>query len=117
VTLTVHCHQHGFQPPGLYGGLPGAPGNVRLDGEALSLGDARRKLGVLSLGDPGTRVTIETPGGGGIGAPRERDPEHVLADVRNGLVSVEAARRDYGVVVDLERLTAHRQEGDPHPDG
>ena len=30
---------------------------------------------------------------------RERDPERVLADVRSGYVSLEAARRDYGVVI------------------
>jgi hypothetical protein len=29
----------------------------------------------------------------------KRDPEAVLTDVRNGYVSIEAARRDYGVVV------------------
>ena len=39
-------------------------------------------------------------GGGGYGDPRERPVEDVLADVRNGLVSVARARDDYGVVVD-----------------
>jgi len=29
----------------------------------------------------------------------ERGPEKVLADVRSGYVSLEAARRDYGVVI------------------
>jgi N-methylhydantoinase B len=29
----------------------------------------------------------------------ERAPERVLADVRGGYVSLEAARRDYGVVI------------------
>jgi len=32
----------------------------------------------------------------------ERDPERVLADVRSGYVSLEAARRDYGVVIRAE---------------
>ncbi|HZZ47616.1 MAG TPA: hydantoinase B/oxoprolinase family protein, partial [Pseudonocardia sp.] len=40
-----------------------------------------------------------TNGGGGWGAPFEREPERVLDDVRNGYVSVEGAARDYGVVV------------------
>jgi N-methylhydantoinase B len=39
-------------------------------------------------------------GGGGWGDPFQRDPARVLADVREGYVSVEAARRDYGVAVD-----------------
>ena len=40
-----------------------------------------------------------TPGGGGYGHPYTRDAAAVLADVRNGWVSLEAARREYGVVV------------------
>jgi N-methylhydantoinase B len=42
----------------------------------------------------------ETAGGGGWGDPFERDPALVLEDVRNGFVSIEAARDDYGVVLD-----------------
>jgi N-methylhydantoinase B len=40
-----------------------------------------------------------TNGGGGWGNPMERDPERVRRDVRDGYVSIEGARRDYGVVV------------------
>ena len=39
------------------------------------------------------------PGGGGFGDPMARDPEAVADDVRLGLVSPEAAARDYGVVM------------------
>jgi N-methylhydantoinase B len=44
-------------------------------------------------------VVIEMPGGGGLGDPRTRPVERVLADVRAGLVTREAAARDYGVVI------------------
>ncbi len=47
----------------------------------------------------GQHVRLETPGGGGYGDPRSRDLDAVLRDVRQGLVSREAARADYGVVV------------------
>jgi N-methylhydantoinase B len=47
----------------------------------------------------GDRVRIETGGGGGWGDPFDREPERVLADVRGGFVSREAAARDYGVVI------------------
>jgi N-methylhydantoinase B len=40
-----------------------------------------------------------TNGAGGWGAPVEREPERVLADVRNGYVSIEQAVAAYGVVV------------------
>jgi len=55
------------------------------------------KYGVTKLGP--ARMIAETPGGGGWGDPFARDPDLVLCDVRDGLVSVEGARRDYGVVV------------------
>jgi len=40
-----------------------------------------------------------SPGGGGFGDPRTRDPERVLRDVRDGIVSVASAERDYGVAI------------------
>ncbi len=42
---------------------------------------------------------LDTPGGGGYGDPLERDPEKVLADVREGYVSPDHAARDYGVAI------------------
>ena len=42
------------------------------------------------------RVRLETPGGGGYGAPAERDPARVARDVALGYVSAEAADEDYG---------------------
>jgi len=42
----------------------------------------------------------ETMGGGGFGDPLERDPEGVLRDVIDELLSVEKAKEDYGVVID-----------------
>jgi N-methylhydantoinase B len=44
----------------------------------------------------GQRVRLETPGGGGFGDPRRRDPARVARDVAMGYVSRAAARRDYG---------------------
>ena len=48
----------------------------------------------------GDLVRYVTPGGGGYGDPFRRDPDAVLADVRNGWVSPAAAQRDYGVVLE-----------------
>ena len=41
-----------------------------------------------------------TPGGGGWGDPRERDPREVARDVREGYITRERAREVYAVVVD-----------------
>jgi N-methylhydantoinase B len=45
----------------------------------------------------GDSVLVLSGGGGGHGAPRERDPALVLDDVDEGYVSAEAALRDYGI--------------------
>jgi N-methylhydantoinase B len=48
---------------------------------------------------PGQKVRLETPGGGGFGDPATRDPVRVARDVRFGYVSRDAALRDYKVAV------------------
>jgi len=47
----------------------------------------------------GRAVRLQSPGGGGWGDPKTRDPALVGRDVRLGYVSAEAARRDYGVAI------------------
>jgi N-methylhydantoinase B len=43
-----------------------------------------------------------TSGGGGFGDPLERDPEAVREDVRNGFVSLKAAKEVYKVVLNTD---------------
>ena len=45
-----------------------------------------------------TMITM-TSGGGGWASPHERDPEKVRWDVIEGLVSMERAKSEYGVVL------------------
>lgn len=54
---------------------------------------------VIETIQPGERAANFNPGGGGFGPAYERDIARVVADVKNGLVSLEGARRDYGVVI------------------
>ncbi|MDE0031410.1 MAG: hypothetical protein OXU42_18675, partial [Deltaproteobacteria bacterium] len=42
--------------------------------------------------------------GGGYGDPLDRDPEAVLRDVVNGIVSAEAAREIYGVALEQPEM-------------
>ncbi|MEN3279048.1 MAG: N-methylhydantoinase [Solirubrobacteraceae bacterium] len=84
-------------PWGLSGGRNGEPGGFLLqtpDSDAFELVNVASHPVAA-----GTRAVIRTAGGGGWGDPREREPERVLADVRAGLISVEAAERQYGVAV------------------
>ena len=65
------------------------------------------------------RLTISSAGGGGYGKPHTRNAERVRDDVRDGLVSVQAARESYCVVlgpapdfpVDIEATAALRASG------
>ncbi len=50
----------------------------------------------------GTIYTQEAGGGGGYGDPHHRPAGKVCAEVRDGIISVEAARNEYGVAVDPE---------------
>lgn len=78
---------------GLEGGQPGTLGQFLADGE--------RPLSPKTVVwlEPQTRVQLNLPGGGGYGDPFQRAPERVFNDVINGYVSLEAAARDYGVVI------------------
>lgn len=85
----TRCAARGFDGAGA-----GAVGELLLDdGTQLH---AKSKY----LLQPGQKVTLRLPGGGGYGPAFERDPQAVLEDVRQGRVSAERAAADYGVVID-----------------
>jgi N-methylhydantoinase B len=52
----------------------------------------------MGIGKDG-RFVCYGPAGGGYGNPLERDPAKVADDVLDGVISVETALKDYGVVV------------------
>ena len=80
-------------PRGREGGHDGLAGALRLGSGAVMRGKGQQTV------PTGERIVIEMPGGGGLGDPRLRPVERVLADVRAGLVSIAAAAREYGVVI------------------
>jgi N-methylhydantoinase B len=85
---------------GLWGGLPSIPHGVWLNRGR----DDERYLGSIFSGVPvaeGDEFTRPSAGGGGVGDPLLRDPEAVREDVVDGYVTVERARKDYGVLVRL----------------
>ena len=104
-TLQVRADRQVSRPFGLFGGRPGAPSQNVLyrDGKVSTL-PAKFTM-TMKRGDVLHHVQ---PGGGGFGDPLERDPARVLDDVRNEKISVEAARRDYGVAVDTSTWTVDR---------
>jgi N-methylhydantoinase B len=91
-----------FQPWGVNGGGCGRPGKAVLNPGTKKQVDIG-KIDVLEMRH-GDLLMMVTPAGGGFGDPLERDPALVLADVRAGLVSLSCARRDYGVIIDEDRI-------------
>lgn len=93
-SFTVLSDGRKFAPWGLGGGMDGAPARFVLDPE----GEARDLPSKVTVTVPrGGRVSVRTPGGGGIGDPRARDPERVAEDLANGCISAATARRVYGM--------------------
>lgn len=88
-----------FKPWGLYGGLEGAGGEyfiTRTDGTVERLPSKCTDI-PLNKGD---LVTVHTPGAGGYGDPKTRDPQAVRSDVAEHKVSARAAEKLYGVRID-----------------
>jgi N-methylhydantoinase B len=87
-----------YPMPGIAGGKPGTPNELTV----RRGGSHARVIGVKAEMIPheaGERYEYRYGGGGGWGNPLDRDPERVLDDVLDEYVSVEAAQRDYGVVL------------------
>jgi N-methylhydantoinase B len=91
--------------PGLHGGAPGGAGVLAAHRPEIEL-RAKARVPLPA----GTEITLELPGGGGYGPPWRRDPARVLADVRDGYVSLERARADYGVAIDPEGMVVRDDE-------
>lgn len=85
-------------PQGLWGGGPGAVGRWILRQAEEEEYELQHAIGTAELGFGDTVVCLMA-GGGGYGDPFLRDPEAVRRDVADGLVSVQSARDDYGVVI------------------
>ena len=96
--MALRSTKHTVAPKGLEGGMPGRTGKCTLDPGTDKAREIPSRYSDHLL-RPGDVVLLETPGGGGLGNPRERDPERVLNDVRNGYVSIEKARELYGVAI------------------
>ena len=97
VNLGIQSGRYRYPPQGLFGGRDGAKARFLVNGEEGN------PYGLTQL-SPGDVIVMDAAGGGGYGDPLERDPELVERDVMEGYVSVEGARRDYGVVIDSDTM-------------
>ncbi len=95
VNLGIQSGRHQYPPEGLFGGGEGAKAAFLINGASGN------PYGLSQL-KPGDVITIDAAGGGGYGDPLERQVKRVETDVREGYVSLDAAERSYGVMIDPE---------------
>ena len=101
--VSIHDDRHVTQPWGILGGKPGACSEKWLLAEDGTKEPLPSKVDHVKV-KPGDRVIFITAGGGGWGDPMEREPIKVRNDVARGLVTLEKAREDYGVVLEGPRF-------------
>ena len=96
--FSIRSMKHVIPPNGCAGGNTGGPGDIWInpDGKDAKRLPTRYADYPLKKGDV---FRLDTPGGGGHGDALKREPERVLDDVREGVVSPDAAEREYGVVL------------------
>ena len=82
-------------PFGLAGGKAGATARVAIETPDGNVRELNSKGGFLA--PSGSRILLEVPGSGGYGLAEDRDPAKLAADIKDGYVSAEGAKRDYGV--------------------
>jgi N-methylhydantoinase B len=100
VRFSMRTDKHAIEPWGSDNGGAGGKGSC-----LINPGDENAKQLPSRFGDhrlqKGDLLRLERPGGGGLGPPLERPVENVFEDVRQGYISIERARSDYAVVVEL----------------
>ncbi len=103
ITGSQCSDRHEVRPWAIFGGEPGGNGGTliqkagsdewrtvcQLYGKVSSSKYANIQL------EPGDRIRLWTPGGGGYGDPLKRDPEAVKEDLAEGYISKEAATETY----------------------
>jgi len=93
VRLSGRKEDGNFPVSGRRGGKAGRGYGLKINGSEVDHGISRTL-------QPGDRVRFQLSGGGGYGDPLAREPERVLTDVQEGYVTLDAAKNDYGVVID-----------------
>jgi N-methylhydantoinase B len=85
VTVTYRHERVQNPPRGILGGQAGRGGRDLVNGAPVA---AKARITLA----PGDRITFETPGGGGMGPPAERDPAAIAQDIAEGYVTEAGAK-------------------------
>lgn len=83
-------------PQGVLGGRDGAVNRVEItrNGETFTPPHLSKAQDIAL--EPGDRVRVRTPGGGGYGEPTRRNPALIAEDIRLGRYTIEQAKASFG---------------------
>ena len=88
---------HYQEPPrGMDGGKDGRLGALIVNPDTPAERRLPSRVGDIPV-QPGDIIRVERPGGGGLGDPKKRPCDKVLADIREGYVTRQAALQEYGL--------------------
>jgi N-methylhydantoinase B len=111
--LTVMFGRHKFAPWGMNGGEGGSPNEVYIQ---KANGETDGPFGISSRYElnKGDVVQLVTGTGGGYGHPYDRPVSKIVADVKNGYISVDQAKEKFGILLDpktfqVKGLTQERE--------
>tara|TARA_B100001123_G_scaffold269139_1_gene299501 strand:+ start:1611 stop:3275 length:1665 start_codon:yes stop_codon:yes gene_type:complete len=96
LNIYFHPNRLYFPASGVFGGSSGQKTRVILNGKVLSDDPKALTQGYLTLEKESDRLELEFPSGAGMGDPSERELSLVELDVRDGIVSRDAAMKTYG---------------------
>lgn len=105
-TVNVRGDRAAFAPRGLYGGGNGSFSTFFLEQENGQMEKIPSKFGGHIK--RGQRLKIMTPGGGGFGAPQQRDRAALVKDFLDGKISSDKIQQDYGIDIRDDARIARR---------
>jgi len=92
-TFTIVAERARHPPWGLEGGRPGRRTRVLVTRRGRTAAVGTKSTIVLNAGDV---VEVRTAGGGGFGRPGERSGKAIEEDLKNGLVTPDFVKEEYG---------------------
>ena len=96
-------------PTGVFGGGPGLGARLVFNPDGADEAEWPSKVTGRRV-KAGDVIRVMGPSSGGCGDPFERDPERVLVDYLNGVISIKEARDKYGVMVNAGRRSVDQAE-------
>lgn len=100
-SISVEGDGHSHKPWGFRGGADGHTSQLQLIREGQEPVELPSMLATIPV-SKGDRIRAVGGIGGGYGKSGERAPEKVLEDALDGVLSREAAKRDFGVVISAD---------------